>query len=104
MYEYRVTKHRVIDGDTVEVTLDLGFSIEHTVTVRLLGVDTPERNDQQWEKAKIFTSQWMTDEQHIVLRTFKDRTGKYGRYLGDFIGTHNTLAGVLLEEGLAKPM
>lgn len=103
MYEYKVADYRVIDGDTVEVTLDLGFFIHHTVVVRILGINCPEKNDERWSTARVAVAEWFGAKQHVVLRTFRDRTGKYGRYLGDFIGSDSTLAGMLLERGLAEP-
>ena len=41
MYEYAATVERVVDGDTVDVTLDLGFSIQYQARIRLLGINTP---------------------------------------------------------------
>ena len=53
MYEYGCTVTRVVDGDTVDVILDLGFSILHKCRVRLYGIDTPEsRTRDKDEKAR----------------------------------------------------
>ena len=53
MYEYAAKVDRVVDGDTVDVTLDLGFSIQYQARVRLLGINTPEsRTRDKAEKAE----------------------------------------------------
>ena len=51
MYEYRAKIKRVVDGDTVDFIVDLGFSVHITIRTRLLGVDTPERGHEDWAKA-----------------------------------------------------
>ena len=53
MYEYGCTVERVVDGDTIDVTLDLGFSVSYSSRVRLYGIDTPEsRTRNKDEKAR----------------------------------------------------
>ena len=53
MYEYGCTVERVVDGDTIDVTLDLGFSVSYSSRVRLFGIDTPEsRTRNKDEKAR----------------------------------------------------
>ena len=53
MYEYKCTVDRVVDGDTIDVTLDLGFSVLYKTRVRLYGIDTPEsRTRNKDEKAR----------------------------------------------------
>ena len=50
MYEYRAKLKRVVDGDTVDFVVDLGFHVHTTIRTRLLGVDTPERGHPDWKK------------------------------------------------------
>ena len=53
MYEYAAKVERVVDGDTIDVTLDLGFSIQYQARIRLLGINTPEsRTRDKAEKAR----------------------------------------------------
>ena len=52
MYEYNATCLRVIDGDTVDCIIDLGFSIQHKVRVRLAGIDTPETRTRDLDEKK----------------------------------------------------
>jgi micrococcal nuclease len=90
MYEYRVKKVlAVIDGDTIDVDIDLGFDISITKRVRLAGIDTPEsRTADKYEKSlglesKALLKQKLASAQTIVIRTEKpDSSEKYGRVLG----------------------
>ena len=92
MYEYGCTVTRVVDGDTVDVILDLGFSIFHKCRVRLYGIDTPEsrtRNKDEKVRGKL-ASKYLSDAIHngtkVVLRSkLKDSKGKYGRVLGEVV-------------------
>jgi micrococcal nuclease len=90
MYEYRVKKLiGVVDGDTIDVEIDLGFDISIFKRVRLAGIDTPEsRTSDKYEKtlgleSKAFLKQKLSGTQNIVIRTEKpDSSEKYGRVLG----------------------
>ncbi len=89
MYEYKGNVKKVIDGDTLDVVVDLGFGIYHEVRVRLLGVDTPEifhpvneKELKHGQAAKDFVSNLVMNKS-ILLVTRKDKQGKYGRYLAD---------------------
>lgn len=90
MYEYQCKVVRVVDGDTVDVDIDLGFGIVYAnQRVRLYGIDTPEsRTRDKTEKrfgklAKRFLEEKIGDG--CVLRTRKDGKGKFGRILGEFM-------------------
>ena len=92
MYEYSCTVTRVVDGDTIDVILDLGFSILHKCRVRLYGIDTPEsrtRNKDEKVRGKLaskFLEDSINDGTKIILRSkLKDSKGKYGRVLGEVI-------------------
>jgi micrococcal nuclease len=90
MYEYDVKIVKVIDGDTVDVDIDLGFGVWiHKERVRLHGIDTPEsRTSDATEKvfglkAKAFLEKWVTAGD-VTLRTKTyDAKGKFGRILGE---------------------
>lgn len=90
MYEYRVkTVIAVVDGDTIDVEIDLGFDISITKRVRLAGIDTPEsRTTDKVEKAlglevKELLKKKLKAATNIVIRTEKpDSSEKYGRVLG----------------------
>lgn len=102
MYEYKCTLVRVIDGDTVVVDIDLGLSVHHIVPVRLYGINAPEIRTEQGPVAKKFVEDWFVNKLYLI-RTIKDKTEKYGRYLGVFVDvdTGITLNSALVEAGLA---
>ena len=90
MYEYRVKQVlRVVDGDTIDVDIDLGFDISFTSRVRLAGIDTPEsRTTDKREKVlglevKQRLKELLSKSSSLVIKTEKpDSTEKYGRILG----------------------
>ena len=119
MYEYKCTILRVVDGDTVDVDIDLGFGIwMKKERVRMMGIDTPEsRTRDLWEKAYGIAAKERLKEllpegssQHLkteIDRSGEDAKGKFGRILGDFYvpyGPANHKTGctdILVEEGHA---
>jgi micrococcal nuclease len=90
MYTYRVRKvHKVVDGDTIDVDIDLGFNVSYYQRVRLAGIDTPEsRTTNKYEKelgleVKKKLGELLANAKDVVIRTEKpDSTEKYGRILG----------------------
>jgi micrococcal nuclease len=90
MYTYRVRKvHKIVDGDTIDVDIDLGFNVSFYQRVRLAGIDTPEsRTTDKYEKelgleVKKKLAEYLANAKDIVIRTQKpDSTEKYGRILG----------------------
>ena len=91
MYEYRCTILRVVDGDTVDVDIDLGFGIwMRKQRIRLYGIDTPESRTRDLEEkkygllAKRFVEGFLAKGSTAVLVTEKDGKGKFGRILGKF--------------------
>jgi len=92
MYEYGCSVTRVVDGDTIDVILDLGFSVLHKCRVRLYGIDTPEsrtRNKDEKVRGKLaakFLEDSINNGKQVILRSkLKDSKGKYGRVLGEVI-------------------
>ena len=92
MSEYRYTVERIVDGDTIDVTLDLGFSVSYSSRVRLYGIDTPEsrtRNKDEKARGKLasaFLSKAIEIADQVVIRTeLKDSRGKFGRVLGTVV-------------------
>ena len=90
MYIYRVKKvHKVVDGDTIDVDIDLGFNVSFFQRVRLAGIDTPEsRTTDKYEKelgieVKKKLAEYLANAKDVVIKTEKpDSTEKYGRILG----------------------
>ena len=93
-YNFRVTEiNRVVDGDTIDVTIDLGFDLLKKERVRIAGVDTPEKRTRDLEEKALGldATQWMKEqlegaingESELTIRTeLKGGMGKYGRLLG----------------------
>ena len=93
MYEYKVARLvDVIDGDTIDVQIDLGFDISFSSRVRLTGIDTPESRttDLREKKYGLEAKEWLKHRlglaKKIVIRTEKpDSSEKYGRILGTLV-------------------
>jgi len=89
MYEYKCEVKRVVDGDTMDVILDLGFDILHACRVRMAGIDTPESRTRDLdEKARGKLSKAFLKEsikgKKIVLKTkLSDSRGKFGRVIAE---------------------
>ena len=90
-FSYRVNKvTKVVDGDTIDVILDMGFDILFKQRVRLFGIDTPESRTRDLEekkyglKSKKFLQEKLKNAKRILIKTHKgEETGKFGRILGD---------------------
>ena len=110
MYEYRCKILRIVDGDTVDVDIDLGFGVwVHKERVRIMGIDTPEsRTRDLVEKqfglaAKEYVKYLMPIGSQQIIKTQKDKTGKFGRILGDFILEDKLLSQLMIENYHAVP-
>ena len=111
MYEYRCKVTRVVDGDTVDVDIDLGFGVWlHKERVRIYGIDTPESRTRDLEEkkyglaAKEFVKQFVKGGKNIVLRTQKyDAKGKFGRILGDIVVDNVSMSDTMIKEHHAVP-
>ena len=116
MFEYQARLLRVVDGDTVDVEVDLGFYLKQEMRLRLNKVDTPEirgRERPEGLLAKAFVEERLSTAGIIGIRTYKIE--KYGRFLADvyygpahlareLVLTQGTLLNrELLEQGLADP-
>lgn len=113
MYEYKCKILRVVDGDTVDIDIDLGFGVwMHKERVRMMGIDTPEsRTRDTVEKAFGLASKKRLKEllpigSIQVLKTEidksgEDKKGKFGRILGDFLIDDKRATDILIEEGHA---
>ena len=111
MWEYRAKVKRVIDGDTVDVDVDLGFGIwQNNERVRIMGIDTPEsRTRNKVEKkfglaAKSRLKSLLgktTVLQTTINKKGVDMKGKFGRVLGDFLLKNKKISEILCKEGHA---
>jgi len=110
MYQYKIKKiNRVIDGDTVDVDIDLGFSITITHRVRLKDIDAAETRTKDLEekaegiKARLWLEKELSRKGEWIIDTTKE--DKYGRILGTLylVGDPVTVNERMLNEGIAKP-
>jgi micrococcal nuclease len=108
VYEYRAHCVRVVDGDTYDIEVDLGFSIRYQIRVRLKDIDTAELNAksaaerQHADEARILATRLLTS-MPLTIRTEKDRIGIYGRYTASVTLPDGTdLAQRLRDAGMEK--
>lgn len=105
-YVYRAHVKRVVDGDTVDAVVDLGFRITIDVRLRLMGIDTMEIRDRDPEKRAhgMKAKQRMielVEGRDVVIESHK--TDMYGRYLADIYLNEVNINQQLITEGLAVP-
>lgn len=106
LYWYRALVTNIVDGDTIDVTIDLGLKVSiHDRRIRLYGINAPELKQPtlaEGKRAKL----WLTEQifaKRVTLRTIKDGDDKFGRLLGDvWMGTTN-INRRMAELGLATP-
>ena len=114
-YNFRVTEiNKVVDGDTIDVTIDLGFDLYKKERVRIAGVDTPEKRTRDLEEKELGldATNWMKEnlegaidgDDELTIRTeLKGGVGKYGRLLGWlYVGDEEiSLNELMIQEGYA---
>lgn len=95
---YGATVIDVVDGDTVDLMIDLGFNIHHKIRVRLFGINTPESRTKDLAekalglKAKDFTKDWLTRHNWVYVNTIPDKNDKYGRILAKIYSSEDVSA------------
>lgn len=82
-YTYRGTVLKVVDGDTIDVQVDLGFDVSIKQRLRLLNVFAAERNDALGKVHTAALAKLLPDGSKVTVRTEKDKTDKYGRYVAE---------------------
>lgn len=105
MYFYNCTINNIVDGDTIDCTIDLGFYIKYETRIRLYGIDTPELKDSD----PIIRERAMIAKQYLV-DTILGKTGtimtykkdKYGRFLGTIMVDGININETLIKEGYAR--
>ncbi len=111
LFFYRAEVKKVIDGDTLDVLIDIGFNIHFSARIRLYGINTPEsRTSNKEEKklglaAKEFTKKWVDDNQKVIyIKTVLDKNEKYGRVLAEVYNESkdNCLNKSIVNAGLAR--
>lgn len=102
-YKYAAKLLRVIDGDTYDVEIDVGFRMTVRTPLRLAHVDAPEHNTEPGKAVIEYLKGFLGElPRDITVRTYKPQD-KYGRYLADVYVDGWDLAGHLISFGMAKP-
>ena len=100
MYTYFTKVSNVVDGDTVDVFVDLGFKVWRQERMRLVGVDTAEKNTPYGKATKEYLTKLLVDKT-VKLEVFKP--DKYGRYLAKiYINSEKSINDQMVEKGMAK--
>jgi micrococcal nuclease len=112
MYHYKAKVERIVDGDTIDVIIDLGFKITTFQRIRLAGINTPEtynvkKDSEEYQKglaAKQFVEQRVADNKNEIELETEKVTEKYGRYIATvwFEDSETTLNDELVEKGFAR--
>jgi micrococcal nuclease len=104
VFIYQATVDKVVDGDTLDLQVDLGFGVFTRQRVRLLGINAPEHNTDDGKKAIAFVQAWVKEHgPTFTVRTLKDKKEKYGRYLATLLSDTEELGQALVDAGLAVP-
>ena len=112
MYTYSVKIVKIVDGDTVDVDIDLGFGVWlHNQRIRLSGIDAPESNSKdileracaKAAKERVESLLPVGSKQTLISTDFKNSADKYGRILGEFKVTNTTVNKILIAEHYAVP-
>lgn len=101
-YRYRASLARIVDGDTFHARIDLGFFVSVDVSVRVRGVDTPERGEPNWAEARAYLASLLSDHE-LVIESYHDRRS-FERWVCDvYLPTGENIADVIIARGLGVP-
>jgi endonuclease YncB( thermonuclease family) len=101
MYTYYTKIDKVIDGDTCDVFIDLGFNVWHKERIRMAGIDTAEKNTAFGKATKKLLVDTMEGK---LVKLVVSKPDKYGRYLGYiYLGSEVSINDQMISKGLAKP-
>jgi micrococcal nuclease len=99
VYEYKAEVIRVIDADTIECRVDVGFYIYTEIMFRLVGINAPDKNPERRE-GKVYLDNLFLGE---TVRIFTEKTEKYGRWLATVYLDDININELLIQKGLAIP-
>lgn len=103
-YTYRAFVTRVVDGDTIDVTLDLGCCVYVKERLRLANIDAPEMRGTEklfGRQSKVVLAE-RVEGQHVIVQTEKDKRGKYGRYIATVWHEGTNINKWLIDNGHAE--
>lgn len=104
MYTYEAKVIKVIDGDTVDLDIDLGFHIRITKRIRLSFINAPEMNTDLGKRSKDFLLKSIPQESNVIIKTQLDKTDKYGRVLGEIFAPDqiSSINKLMIDGGFAE--
>ena len=110
LYHYRAELERVVDGDTIDVKLDLGFDLKMQARIRFVGINAPESRTrdlvekQKGLEAKRYVEDWLGNCDAVIIQTQLDKKGKFGRILGTVLNAEGaSLNDEMIALGHATP-
>ena len=106
-YTYKLVELlKVLDGDTVDCRINLGFGLNAVMRFRIMSVDTPETREAGWAEAKETTRAWLTTRTGVLVHTYKSSQGSvgigdgaFGRWMADFEHDGQRLSTLLRDKG-----
>lgn len=106
LFNYRAKVKKVIDADTVDLYVDLGFHVSVAIRTRLMGIDAPEVSTAEGRTARDWLRRLLPEGTAVGVSTYKDPNDKYGRWLAriditDPVGAVYDLADMLVANGYA---
>jgi micrococcal nuclease len=104
LFNYRAKVIHVVDGDTVDFSVDLGFNLSISIRTRLIGINAPERFTPEGKAASEYLQKLLPEGHTFTISTDKMPGDKYGRWLASiWIDSSTTVNDKMLAEGHAKP-
>lgn len=101
LYTYKAYLEKIVDGDTLKCLIDLGFECWTSQRLRLRGIDCPELSTQKGQQVKSFLERELKGKD-LIIKTHKDQTDKWDRYLVDVWSGQDYLNQTLIDKGLAE--
>lgn len=101
LYVYKTKILRIVDGDTVDVAIDLGFDVALSARFRLAGLDAPEKWTDEGKASALRLAELLPVGVEVIVKSEKDRREKFGRYLGTFFVDEVSINEQLVNEGFA---
>lgn len=99
LYEYNAKLLKAVDGDTIDVEIDLGFDVHTIQRMRLARINTPEKGQTGYQEPKDLLNSHVGQTVHLVSK----KTDKYGRYIAEITIDGINMSDLILQEGMAVP-
>ena len=105
LFRFQARVVKVVDADTIDLIIDLGFRLNHEIRVRLFGINAPEKNAPGGMEATNYVKGLLPVGTEVTIQTFKNPTDKYGRWLATVYMGENLVSVnlMLLDKGYAVP-